>query len=432
MFTRKHILQLKDSHYVSGIVIINATEQLTQFSQELNCPNPNSGVKQSTCNSEQPESSWNPYGTGLLHENFPFPIYFVSDPEEVKKIIYCFEKFNSHDLEHQHDRSLCSIEINAFMSAAVNSEVCIRRTSYSSFFSSTRYCDPLAGQNLYATVYPRNIVKPNDRAIQKKEKFIVVSAKMDTTSMFDGLGPGAMDSLVSYVTLISTAHALARMLSDQDLSNDRNVMFILFNGESYDYIGSQRVVYDMQKGDFPPASQSTNPISMENIDLFIDIGALDDLSSITLYHASNFDEVTEFKSLLDKYNEHFQLNVTSTMKFTQNLPPTSAQSFLRENLTFPAIIINSNATNRFYHSVYDNIANIRYKYYNTSNDFTTLASFTDETEFPAESIQMKIRNMSSALAFTLFEMVTKSNYSVSNGANPILVSSLLEKILEWI
>jgi len=28
-------------------------------------------------------------------------------------------------------------------------------------------------------------------------------------------------------------------------------MFILFNGEAYDYIGSSRVVYDMLDGNFP-------------------------------------------------------------------------------------------------------------------------------------------------------------------------------------
>lgn len=31
----------------------------------------------------------------------------------------------------------------------------------------------------------------------------------------------------------------------------RNVMFILFNGEAYDYIGSSRVVYDILDGNFP-------------------------------------------------------------------------------------------------------------------------------------------------------------------------------------
>lgn len=28
-------------------------------------------------------------------------------------------------------------------------------------------------------------------------------------------------------------------------------MFILFNGEAYDYIGSSRIVYDMLQGNFP-------------------------------------------------------------------------------------------------------------------------------------------------------------------------------------
>lgn len=30
-----------------------------------------------------------------------------------------------------------------------------------------------------------------------------------------------------------------------------NIMFILFNGEAYDYIGSSRMVYDMLHDDFP-------------------------------------------------------------------------------------------------------------------------------------------------------------------------------------
>lgn len=432
LFSRKYVLQLKDSHHVSGIVIINATDPLTQFtfSQELNCPNPKSGLKESTCNSNQPETTWNPFGTGLLHENFPFPIYFVSDPDEIKKITICYEKFNQYDLDHQHERSLCSIEINAFMSAAVNSEVCLRRTSYQNVFSNPRFCDPLAGQNSYATIYPRQIVSYNKRKQQKSEKFIVISARMDTTTMFDGLGLGAMDSFISYATLISTAHTLSHILPTMDIDNNtksmnRNILLILFNGESYDYIGSQRIVYDMKNGDFPSPSHNTNPIHMENIELFIDIGALDDLSSITLYHASDFDQVNKFKIALDRYNQKFNLNLTSITKLTQNLPPTSSQSFLRENITFPAIIINSNATNRFYHSIYDDSVNIRFKYYNTSQDFTILSSLSDHNEFPIDSIQMHIRNISSAIALTVYELFSGKVYELDYGSNPALVSFYL-------
>lgn len=188
LFTRDYIIKLKDSSYVSTIVLIsNANETLTQFSQELKCPNQFSGINSNSCDATKPDTVWNPSGTGLLHENFPFPIYYVSDAIEIAKILNCFETFNNFDLSNQHKRSLCSIQINSFMSAAVNSEVCLRRTNYVNNLSSTRFCDPLQGKNVYATLFPREIVRSADRGVQKDEKFVLVTARMDTTTMFDGI-----------------------------------------------------------------------------------------------------------------------------------------------------------------------------------------------------------------------------------------------------
>lgn len=187
LFTREYIIKLKDSPYVTTIVLINnANETLTQFSQELKCPNQFSSIDSNSCDISKPETTWNPFGTGLLHENFPFPIYYVSDDAEIAQLIDCFENFNNFDLANQHTRSLCSIQINSFMSAAVNSEVCIRRTNYVNNLSSTRFCDPLQGKNVYATLFPREIVSMADRKVQASEKFVLVTARMDTTTMFDG------------------------------------------------------------------------------------------------------------------------------------------------------------------------------------------------------------------------------------------------------
>lgn len=159
---------------------------MEQFSQELQCPNQYSSIGKESCDTSRPESLWNPSGTGLLHENFPFPIYYVDQDTEITKIIKCFEKYNNFELATQHQRSLCSIQINAFMSAAVNSEVCLRRSSYSFNVSPQRYCDPLQGKNIYATLYPREKVDPLERETQKDETFILVTSRIDTTSMFDG------------------------------------------------------------------------------------------------------------------------------------------------------------------------------------------------------------------------------------------------------
>ncbi len=106
-----------------------------------------------------------------------------------------------------------------------------------------------------------------------------------------GVGLGAMDSLIPFATLISTAQFLSRLLPERVVSDNPNVLFVLFNGESYDYIGSQRFVYDVKKGSFPSQSQGTHEIGMDNIEMMIDIGALDDLQRITVHHAREFKDV---------------------------------------------------------------------------------------------------------------------------------------------
>lgn len=100
-----------------------------------------------------------------------------------------------------------------------------------------------------------------------------------------------MDSLIPFATLVSTAQFLAQLLPERIVSDKPNVMFVLFNGESYDFIGSQRFVYDVQNGYFPSKSQSTHEIGMDNIAMMIDIGSLDELQKFSVYRAKEFDEV---------------------------------------------------------------------------------------------------------------------------------------------
>lgn len=45
----------------------------------------------------------------------------------------------------------------------------------------------------------------------------------------------------------------------------------MLNGESYDYIGSQRLLYDIEKGSFPPKQDN---IVFEDFDMIIEIGSL--------------------------------------------------------------------------------------------------------------------------------------------------------------
>lgn len=432
LFTRPNVMRLKalGPDLISVLVLINDHLPAT-FSHESQCPNQYSGFnRDGECN-----ANWNPPGTGLLLEDFPFPIYFVNDQDEMDKISDCFQKFNNFDLPEQRSRSLCSIEVDSVMSGAVNSEVCMRRSEVSKYLKPVTYCDPLQGRNVYATLFPREVVSEEERAVDPTERFIMVTARLDTTSMFDGIGVGAMGSLVSFATLVSTAHTLSKLLPPgKRPANSPNVLFALFNGETYDYIGSQRMVYDMEKGDFPFRRQLTKQIHLSNVDLLVDLGTLDNLNQPGLYSLKDakHNEHMWFRDLMAKYNIYNNnsndFNITPSAFHTNRIPPTSANTFLRANRSMPVVIVNSKPANQFLHSIYDTHLNIRFQYKNQSGEnFLKLFPLNDwRRHFNASDIQMGIRNLSTVLAYSLYEVVTKQTWvEPTEGGNPYLIDEFL-------
>jgi len=58
-------------------------------------------------------------------------------------------------------------------------------------------------------------------------------------------------------------------------------MFVLFNGEAYDYIGSSRMVYDMFNGDFP---NNLIKFNQDNIGLFVELSQIHYDKEVVFYH----------------------------------------------------------------------------------------------------------------------------------------------------
>lgn len=428
LFTRENILKLRDSEFISAIVLINDTRGMQSFSEESRCPNSFfTHVLQPKCDVNKPEKTWNPYGTGLLQENFDIPIIFLSSKNESEKVLKCFNDFNK-DPETHKDGSLCSIEVNSFMSAAGNSEICMRRSNGLKLINQIHYCDPMQGKNVYATLFPRPIVDPDNRTNDKNEKIILISSHLDTTSMFDGLGDGATE-LASLTTLITAGHYLRKIIPNEVYErNNINVMFVIFNGESYDFIGSQRLVYDLKKGDaFPLRSSYSNPLKLENIMMMIDIGSLDSLTDLNFYHLKDTDMSKKFIDSVNYYKNKFNFSTQITTNLTNNIPPVSAQSFLRENITFPAFVLaTAEPENKFYHSIYDDKANLNFTYHNTSKDFDVLPSALDNLGFDEKSVQIKIRNVASLLALAVYDMLSNDfKYKDNLVASPVLVDEFL-------
>lgn len=111
-----------NSQKVSGLILHSNNETLSHFTHEYQCPNPVSSMNGS-CNDRSP---WNPFGTGILYMDIPFPIFFVKNEIEIIKMKDCFGKFNNYSFDGQNYRSLCSLELGAFMYATTNTPTCIR------------------------------------------------------------------------------------------------------------------------------------------------------------------------------------------------------------------------------------------------------------------------------------------------------------------
>lgn len=112
---------------------------------------------------------------------------------------------------------------------------------------------------------------------------------MDTTSMFDKV-VGANSPVTGMVALLSIAKLLKTMLPQNENYNT-NVLFIFFNGETYDYMGSQRMIYDMANGNFPikdaVKSDIFPTITPKNISLFIELSQLSNQQQSVNAHVYN-------------------------------------------------------------------------------------------------------------------------------------------------
>lgn len=431
-------LFMENPEKIAGVLVYDEKENSNRamsFSQESQCPNEYASDPESQCSAK---SVWNKKGTGLLRRDIPFPILFLSieHNEEINQIEECYKRFNMYNTQ---TGPLCSIEISSFMFAAVDSELCMRRSMSTSFLTPTRICDPIGDYNVYYSLFPR--VQKKEGA---KESVTLVTARVDSASLFDGISPGASSSVVGLVTLVSTAAILSKMIPAADADKyDHNIIFTLFNGEAFDYIGSQRIAYDLSKGKWPAHA----PLSPDDIKLHVEVGqiggSLQNQDSVTpnakwpMYAYTPNDplhsSILEFTNgMTTNYN---RFNESIVPKFTPNIPPSSIHSFrriLNRTETLPEIVLvdfEDEFTNMYYNSALDEYYQTGYEYRNISIDNNGTFKSTEELiasgVMNETDMQVKISRLSTALALTLYKRVVDAEYTGNLSASAHLVDEML-------
>lgn len=438
LFTKSLLSELQFSGKVNGVALIyNGTlDKPNSFSHEDTCPNRYSGLSspfKQTCGIGEREP-WNPLGSSVLLMDWKFPIFYFTEQSQIENLYQCYQTHNEvSEPSEQLGRSLCALELRSHMYGAVSSQKCIKRNSYMTIFSQTNSCDPLGGRNVWQTLFPRSNRKADNMIDQKPVKseangsIAVLAARMDATSMFDGLVPSSIGAVTGIVTLLSTAELLHRMLPQND-KYDKNILFLLLHGESYDYIGSSRIVYDMKQNIFPvrpdPSVTQPPPIGLHHIGPFIEISQLMKPANgqpLFVHRLNDTNEVlSNFIKVLKRNGNFSNIAISDELPASDNLPPASLQSFLKEKPDIPGLVLTGHGkqfSNRYYHSVLDDSASLDYTYANGS-------------AVPKDSVQAYLTDVSTTLAHSLAEHVTGVPYTGVAVANSSLVDELLYCYLE--
>ncbi|KAK2156905.1 hypothetical protein LSH36_202g04004 [Paralvinella palmiformis] len=460
VFNGEVIHALRKSGKVNGVlVIMNTTDLPAHFSPDSSCPNTNFELYKGDSKYEHCKSAmWNPMGNDLLMTDIEFPIVALLNETQISFLIdECYEKFNK-PVNGTTPRSypLCGAEIKAGMDAVKNTPTCINRgktrnlnprtvvlsdyslsvildditDSVSGFPQfSEQICDPLGDANVFGFLHPIRFQNKTDFNDTLEEGSIIMAAtKLDATGLFQYIVPGAYTTVAGFVTLLAAAQALGSVKESIDPVRDKPIMFAFFQGESFDYMGSIRMLYDMEHGPFPTEvikdSDGPHPIKPGHIGYFLEVGQVASLSGLYSHSdpRSNQNDtvksgVNKMEDLLEKFGKDLNISIKSASDDLP-LPPSSLQTFLKK-INISGVVLTDHERkfeNQFYNSYLDLYSNINY----------TATTKDNQTEVTA--LAQHLTEVATVVARTLYNMSTGHQYNGSdNGlmADSSLVAEML-------
>ncbi|XP_070807107.1 nicastrin [Pituophis catenifer annectens] len=418
LFTGQVMEKLKGSTRIAGVAVaVSETSPAEGFSPGLQCPNDGYGVYNSSYGPEYAHCSvtkWNYLGNSLSYLDFGFPIFLLQDGNESEVIKQCYRKYNTPQNGSGPEYPLCAMQLSSHMHAVTSTVTCMRRSLIQSTFSLNPevVCDPLADYNVWSTVRPVN----NSEKLDPKS-VIIASSRIDSHSFFWNVAPGAESAVASFVTLLAAAEAIHKIPDVQSLP--KNIMFAFFQGETFDYIGSSRMVYDMQNDRFP--------IKLENIDSFLELSQVALRSNASLWMHTDpvsrktpeiEQNVQRMMEALNKSSKNTSV-VMSGIEASQPLPPSSFQRFLRAQ-QIPGIVLadhSSHFENRYYQSLYDTPENIRLNYPQGLSPEQALNYVTDTAK--------SLAAVATVVGRTLYKMAGGGGDASSIQADPLTVTRML-------
>ncbi|XP_077086613.1 nicastrin [Siphateles boraxobius] len=420
-FNRSVMLRMKNSSRVSGVaVIVSKTGLAENFSPHTTCPNQNTGVYSASYGPELANcnvTAWNPLGNGLSYEDFSFPVFALKDENQTQVIRKCYEDHNLRVNGSAPHYPLCAMQLFSHMHAVTDTVTCMRRTDLQNRFSINPevLCDPLSDFNVWSSTRALN---NSAKGHKTNESVVIAATRLDGRSFFWDVAPAAEGTVSGIVTLLAAVHALQPVT--QQAPPPRNIFFTFFQGEAFDYIGSSKMVYDMERKEFV--------IDLDNVHSMLEIGQVGLRSGrelwmhsdpVSLTNSSVKDEVSVMMKSMQSVAAGLNLSLDEP-PVTQPLPPSSLQRFLRVR-PIPGLVLADHRTsfiNRYYESVYDDAENLNVSYPPNLSPDEQLVFETEEAKSLAE--------VATLVARSLYKQAGGEERNLNNiTADPKIVAQLL-------
>ncbi|XP_035829670.1 nicastrin [Aplysia californica] len=375
-FNGMNVRKLVGSDRIKGIMVIkadNSTQAPPPFSSVDACPNDRYGLYSNHSEyGDCKKMTWNPAGTGLHFQDLGVPVFVLSDLQDISTIINkCFIPYNQRTATEARSYPLCAAEMKASMDGAVDSVTCMRRSNRFTLSLSRpiKYCDPLGDKNVVTL-----LKDTRDNETRANSSVIVMATRLDATSLFQNEYRGADTTVAGFVTMLATAQTLWKVKAELKAdSNAKDILFTFFQGESFDYIGSSRLVYDMTRGLFPQEVKDRNnvyqsPVELQHIDQMIELNqvALRQAAPKLFAHTdpvSLNDVSPTVESMLTTLRDVAHAVGVDIEESDKKLPlpPASAQRFLRQRSDIPVLVVTDHRdeyTNSYYNSRLDTAESI--------------------------------------------------------------------------
>ncbi|WJX36963.1 hypothetical protein P8452_24789 [Trifolium repens] len=291
---------------------------------------------------------WNPIGSGIMWKSYSFPVFLLTESgtKTLKEFV-----LKSEDKKKAYTYNVAEFDLvmQTMKSGTHDSESCLKEGT----------CLPLGGYSVWSSLPPINI------SSRKPPKPIILTvASMDSSSFFRDISLGADSPISGLIALLAAADALSRLDGLGDLS--KQLVFVVFTGEAWGYLGSRRFLVELDEH-----SDAVHGLNHSLIEKVLEIGSVGKGLSQGqgaknfFAHAEGDSSATDQIMVALKHAQESLLSedirIASASASNPGIPPSSLMTFLNKNSGISGVVLedfDSSFVNKFYHSHLDDLSNV--------------------------------------------------------------------------